>query len=296
MSATKSPSEDRFYPVALVCKAWGIPRSVCYEALARRRDAAPPAKPGPRPLVSDCELAELIRGLLDATEREFGFRGEGSRKLHARLRHAGVAAHKDRVLRVMRENGLLSPSRVGTPRGPRNHDGVITTTRPDVMWGTDATTVATLAEGTAWVFIAVDHCTGECLGIHASPCGNRFEAFEPIRQAIRSSFGTLDNAVAAGVSVRHDNGTQYMSRFFQAELRFYGIASSPSYVRAPEGNGVAERFIRTPKEQLLWVQNFRTIEELRLALHDFADRYNNAWLLARHGYRTPAAVRAQFAA
>lgn len=296
MSATMSTSEDRLYPVALICKAWGIPRSVYYDTLARRRDAAPRAKPGPRPRVTDKELADQIRGLLEVTEREFGFRGEGYRKLHARLRHEGVPAHKDRVLRVMRENGLLSPSRVGSPRGPRTHDGVITTERPDVMWGTDATTVATLAEGTAWVFIAVDHCTGECVGIHASQRGNRFEAFEPIRQAIRTSFGVLDKAAAAGVSARHDNGTQNMSRYFQAELRFYGITSSPSLVRAPEGNGIAERFIRTLKEQLLWVQHFRTVEELHLALHDFAERYNRAWLLARHGSKTPAAVRSQFAA
>ena len=30
---------------------------------------------------------------------------------------------KQRVLRLMREHDLLAPSRVGSPRGPRNHDG-----------------------------------------------------------------------------------------------------------------------------------------------------------------------------
>jgi hypothetical protein len=58
-------------------------------------------------------------------------------------------------------------------------------------------------------------------------------------------------------------------------------------VREPEGNGVAERFIRTLKENLLWVR-----EELRTALVEFATRYNETWLVARHGYRTPAQVRA----
>jgi hypothetical protein len=43
-----------------------------------------------------------------------------------------------------------------------------------------------------------------------------------------------------------------MSDDFQAELAFLGMASSPSFVREPEGNGVAERFIRTLKENLLW--------------------------------------------
>lgn len=59
----------------------------------------------------------------------------------------------------------------------------------------------------------------------------------------------------------------------------------------PEGNGCAERFIRTLKEQLLWVRSFETVEELRLALLAFKERYNQQWLVERHGHRTPAAVR-----
>jgi hypothetical protein len=49
---------------------------------------------------------------------------------------------------------------------------------------------------------------------------------------------------------------------------------------------------RTLKENLLWVRTFDTIEELRAALVDFAIRYNETWLVARHGYRTPVQVRA----
>ena len=65
-----------------------------------------------------------------------------------------------------------------------------------------------------------------------------------------------------------------------------------AFVREPEGNGCVERFIRTLKENLLWVRHFETIEELRLALLDFAAWYNTHWLVARHGHRTPAQVRA----
>jgi putative transposase len=54
-------------------------------------------------------------------------------------------------------------------------------------------------------------------------------------------------------------------------------------VREPEGNGVAERFIRTLKENLLWVRTFDTIEELRAALLEFARHYNETWRVARHG-------------
>jgi len=48
-----------------------------------------------------------------------------------------------------------------------------------------------------------------------------------------------------------------MSGDFQDEIKCLGIEASPSFVREPEGNGVAERFIRTLKENLLWVRSFR---------------------------------------
>src|SRR3954452_9104158 len=84
---------------------------------------------------------------------------------------------------------------------------------------------------------------------------------------------------------------QYMSDAFQQELTFLGIESSPAFVRAPEGNGCAERFICTLKENLLWVRTFDTVEELRQALLDFREIYNTTWLIERHGFQTPAAVR-----
>ena len=84
---------------------------------------------------------------------------------------------------------------------------------------------------------------------------------------------------------------QYMSDHFQKEIAFLGIESSPAFVRAPEGNGCAERFIRTLKENLLWVRHFETIEELRQALLAFRETYNETWLIERHGYLTPSQFR-----
>ena len=82
-----------------------------------------------------------------------------------------------------------------------------------------------------------------------------------------------------------------MSDDFQGELAFLGMTSSPSFVREPEGNGVAERFIRTLKENLLWVRTFTTLAELVEALQEFRRRYNEQWLIGRHGYRTPSQAR-----
>jgi transposase InsO family protein len=195
------------------------------------------------------------------------------------------------VLRLMRTHQLLAPSRQGHPHGPKAHDGTIIPAQVDTMWGTDMTSTFTRQEGQVAIFIAVDHCSAECVGIHAAKQGTRFEALEPIRQGVRTAYGAFGQDIAQGLLLRHDHGSQYMSHMFQEELTFLGITSSPAFVREPEGNGCAERFIRTLKENLLWLQSFDTVEELRLALHEFQRQYNETWLIGRHGYKAPAQVR-----
>jgi putative transposase len=268
MSRTVSPASGKPYGLAMVCRAWRLARSGVYR---RRAPAAPGPRrrPGPVGPMPDGVLVEAIRQVLAASP----FHGEGHRKVWARLRHGGIRTSRRRVLRLMREHDLLAPSRTGSPRGPRNHDGTIIPDGVDMMWGTDLTTTIT-GEGQAAVFVAVDHCSAECVGIHAAGQATRFEALEPIRQGVRCNFGAFGKDIAQGLAVRHDHGSQYMAHAFQKELAFLGIESSPAFVRAPEGNGCAERFIRTLKENLLWVRTFDTVEDLRQALLAFRETYN----------------------
>jgi transposase InsO family protein len=285
MSRTASLSSGRPYGVAAVCRIWRVARATLY----RHRTPARPVplrRPGPAGPMADPDLVEEIRRLLHDTP----FHGEGHRVVWARLRMDSIRTSKRRVLRLMRENALLAPSRAGSPRGPRAHDGTIIPDAVDVMWGTDLTTTVT-GQGQAAVFVAVDHHSAECVGIHAALRATRFEALEPLRQGVRRHFGAFAKDIARGLALRHDHGSQYMAEDFQKELRFLGIESSPAFVRAPEGNGCAERLIRTLKENLLWVRTFDSVEDLRVALLEFRETYNTTWLIERHGFRPPAAIR-----
>lgn len=291
MSQTRSPSTGRSYSLQRVCRVWKRPRSTVY--WRRKRNAARPElrpvprKRGPMGPCSDETLTDHIRQVL----ADSPFYGEGYRKIWARLRFKGIRTSQDRVRRLMREHGLQAPHRAGHPRGPKAHDGTIVAERPDQMWGTDLTTTVTVQAGQVAVFAAVDHCTGECVGLHAAKRATRFEALEPIRQGVRESFGSFGQNVASRLTLRHDHGSQYLSGDFQSEIAFLGITSSPAFVRQPEGNGCVERFFRTLKENLLWVRTFQTLEELRLALLEFKQTYNEQWILERLGYRTPAQAR-----
>ena len=289
MSCAVSPSTNKPYGVLRVVSVWNLARSGFYAARARIANPREAAKRGPK-VLSDDELLSLIRKQLE----EPHFTGEGYRKVWARLRFAGTRTSKERVLRVMRENQLLSPSRQPQPRSTNPYEGTILAERPDRMWGTDATGTITLRDGAVTVFAALDHCTNECVGIHGVKRATRFEALEPIRQGVREYFGGFAAQAAVGLSLRHDHGSVYMSDDFQSEIRFLGIESSPAFVRQPEGNGCIERFFRTLKEQLLWVRRFNDLDELQAALAEFRDRYNQHWIVGRLGYRTPAQARRDF--
>jgi putative transposase len=285
MSQAPSPSTAQPYGLARVCRVWGIARSTVY--WQRREHSTPGTRRGPMGPCTDDDLVAAIRRVL----QEASFPGEGYRKVWARLRHRGIRTSPRRVLRLMRAHQLLAPTRQGHSHGPQAHDGTIITEHVDTMWGTDMTATFTRQEGQVAIFIAVDHCSAECVGIHAAKQGTRFEALEPIRQGVHSHFGAFAQDIAYGLVLRHDHGSQYMSHVFQEELTFLGITSSPAFVREPEGNGCAERFIRTLKENLLWLKTFDTVEALRLALHEFQRQYNETWLIGRHGYKAPAQVR-----
>lgn len=287
MSQATSISTGKAYGLARVCRIWGLSRSTVY--WQRRHEATPGRRRGPQGFYPDTELTAQIRAELAGRP----FHGEGYRKIWAGLRAKGIRTSPTRTLRLMRENALLAPTRTGHPHGPKAHDGMIKTQHVDEMWGTDMTTTLTTKEGNAAIFFAIDHSSLEVVGIHAAKRGTRFEALEPIRQGVRHSFGAFGKDVAKGLTLRHDHGSQFIADDFQNEIKFLGIKDSASYVREPQGNGIAERFVRILKENLLWVRSFDTVEELRLALLAFKDTYNRQWRIGRHGYRSPAQVREQ---
>ncbi len=112
------------------------------------------------------------------------------------------------------------------------HDGTIMTDRVDQMSGTEMTQTVTTGEG-VYVFIAVDHCSGELVGNHASSSASRWKALEPIRQGVAKHFGAVTESVAAGLILRHDNGSNYLADDFQDAIEFLGTESSPAFVRQP---------------------------------------------------------------
>ena len=293
MSATTSATTGRRYGLERVCRMWERSRSALYARRARARRlerGARPARRGPTPALSDAQLLAAIRRDLARSP----FQGEGHRKVHARLRILdGVRVARTRVLRVMRAHGLLSPHR-GRQGDPQAHDGTIVTAAPYVMWGTDGVRVFTAEDGWVWTFAAVDHWNAECVGWHVCKVGSRFAALEPVAQGLGRRYGSVEADVARGLALRMDHGSQYLSDHFLNQLRYWGIHPSFGFLEEPETTGVVERWNRTLKEQAIYGRVFQNLADVRTAVAEFVERYNQRWRLEKLAYQTPLEAREEY--
>ena len=290
MSCTTSSDIGKPYGIKRVCWIWGQPRSSFYSArlgCQLERDRIPAGKRGPKALIGDLELLGMVKADLDASP----FQGEGHRKVWARLRiRDGVRVGRKRVLRIMRENNLLSPSR-GRRGSAILHDGQIVTQAPNVMWGTDGARVFTVNDGWVWIFSVVDHWNAECMGSHVCKYGTRFAALEPISQGIMAIAGSVGPDAGRGLALRMDHGTQYLSDHFLKQIKYWGVSPSFAFVEQPQTNGVAERFNKTLKEQAIYGRIFHSLEDVRQAVGEFVERYNDQWLVEKNGFKSPRQAR-----
>ena len=212
----------------------------------------PPRRPGPN-------------GRCGAGEASPTFRGEGHRKVWARLRLAGVIQARRPARPVAgRLARRPAPRRHHHPRHHRHEVG----NRPDHRGRPKAKSRSSSPR------------LAECVGC---PPGHPLRGARPSARAYAATSTALParSPPASRFATTTDRNTWPTSN----ELAFLGIESSPAFVRAPKGNGCAERFIRTLKENLLWVRTFATTEELRLALLAFRETYNG--LIERHGFKSP---------
>lgn len=287
MSASSSTATGRVYGVQRVCAAWAYPRATYYATKPDKQLPLKTGKRGPKTTLDDAALLGLIRADLASSP----FRGEGHRKVFGRLRYVGGhRVGRNRILRLMRLHQLLSPHRTAKATA-KAHDGRITTDAPNVRWATDGAKIWTSDDGWLWLFIAIEHWNGECLGHHVCKRGDRFAAYEPVAQAISYLFGSSAADAARGVELRHDHGSQYLTDYFQGQSRYHGFTPSYAFVGEPETNGVVERFNRTIKEQIIHGRTYRNRDELAAAVTTFVQTYNREWRLEKLRYKSPIEAR-----
>lgn len=272
------------YPVRMILRVINY-SSAAYYGVAKDNQM----KRGPVTALADEELKVAIK----ETMKLIPFYGTGYKKIHARMQrelsNKGYSVGKNRVFRLMKEDDLLNKAPGGSGSS-RIHDGKITTDTPDVMWGTDGKKFFTRQDGWCWLFDVADHFNSEIIGYSVIKHGDRFEATRAVQNAIRARYGCLEKAIAAGLTVRCDLGSQYTSKYFMDTMKFYEVEISHSWARSPECNGIIERFHRTIDDQVFKMNDFETIEDAEEAIRRFVVLYNNEWQLERLNYKSPIEV------
>ena len=153
------------------------------------------------------------------------------------------------------------------------------------MWGTDGVRVFTVDDGWGWIFTAVEHWNAECVGWHVCKRGDRFAALQPISMGLAGLYGSTAAGAARGLALHH--GSQYLSDHFTNQIKFWGIQPSYAFVAEPQTNGVAERFNRTLKEQIIHGRIYRTSRSCGTP----PKLYNAQWIVEKNGYLSPAQAR-----
>ena len=286
MNGQISESQNRPYPMCMILKIAGLSSAAWYR---RKPDRGDKKRPGPKPMVPDQDLlVEVKREINDSI-----FTGEGYQKIHKRMQVRGIISAKKRVNRVMRENQWLSPTRPKLNIVKDEHKGKIITELPNRMWGTDGKKFFTLTEGWCWLFSVIDHCNDEIIAWYSAKIGDRFAAMEPVKMAVKQTFGSLDRNICkdTGLFLRSDHGSQYDSNDFQKELLYLNLSYSPAFVRSPQCNGIIERFHRTINEQVFDLWLFDSLEQAQRIIAEFMHNYNHVWILHRLGLKTPVEYR-----
>lgn len=164
---------------------------------------------------------------------------------------------------------------------------------PDTRWSTDLTRIYVEEVGWANLIPVLDNCTRECVGWVFHHRGRAIEAKDAMREAVINRFGSESN-VPEDLELRTDNGSIFLARDFEEQMDEYGIDQTYTPYDCPSANGLAERFIKTVKEECTWHYRFETMEEAEKMIREFIEEYNQERLHSSLDNTPPAVFAGQF--
>lgn len=219
----------------------------------------------------------------------------GYRRVTAELRLQGLIVNHKRVLRVMREDNLLSLRKrkfvvtTDSIHGRLVYPNLIADlapTAPNQVWVADITYIRLLEE---FIFLAVvlDAFSRRVLGWEL---GESLQTSLPLAALNRA---LADRLVPVGIIHHSDQGVQYASAEYVARLQELDFRISMSRKGAPWENGRAESFIKTLKAEEVSLKQYRDIEQARRSIGHFLEEvYNQRRLHSALGYLSPAQFEA----
>lgn len=257
--------------VSLLCATFDLSRAAYYAEARRQRSEAASNDDGKvvtlprRPRHTSAEVVLLrIREVLGRDTAT----AWGVRKVWATLRREGLRVSRRRVHAIMRAHGLVL-ARDSEPGEPaRGHVGV---PEPNRRLATDLTTVWTRRDGVVALVPTID-CGDRTAVIEVTKDQHGPAVLASVEAKLIAAFGTPEN-VPDGVELRTDHGSQYTGADCEALCKHWKLHHTFAPVGRPTGNAVVERFIRTLKEELIWLRDWDSADELRAAIVTWLHHY-----------------------
>jgi putative transposase len=162
---------------------------------------------------------------------------------------------------------------------------------PNRRLAADFTTVWTKLDGVVAVVPTIDCGCRSVLGMEVTKDQQAPAILASIEQALRESFGS-PSAVPFNLELRSDHGPQYTGADCAELVSRWGLMHTFAPVGRPTGNAVVERFIRTMKEEVIWLRDWNTAAELREALKVWLVKYHTRRAHQSLGWMTPSEYRA----
>lgn len=197
--------------------------------------------------------------------------------------------NKKRVYRLLGENDLLVKGNEKLRAKRTSRQSKPRPNRPDSWWGVDMTKILT-EEGWAYLVVVNDWFTKKILGAFVGERSCAADWLEAVNRAVCRQFPKgIREQENLELNLMSDNGTQPTSLTFMRECRALGIKQSFTAYANPKGNADTERLIRTVKEELCWLREWSSVEELAIEIEKFVEYFNEQYLHSALGYKTPNA-------
>jgi transposase InsO family protein len=210
----------------------------------------------------------------------------GSPRLYRELKDQGFKAGRNRIARLMRENGLVAtrPKRVrkttdsshSQPVAENVLDRKFDVPGPNRAWVTDITYIWTW-EGWLYLAVVIDLFSRRVVGWSMA----EHMRLELVLNALQMALG--ERLTDGGLLVHHsDRGSQYASETYRDTLAQQGIVCSMSRKGNCWDNAVAESFFATLKKELIARDSWPTRRSARSAIHEYITLFYNS--RRRHSY------------
>ena len=280
------------YGVEPICHVLPIAPSTYFRRKAEQRD---PTRRSARALRDDV-LRAIIRRIYEENHRVYG-----PRKVWKQMWREGLHEARCRIRRLMRELGLMGAVRgrawttttqsATVPERPGDLvDRNFTATRPNQLWVSDLTYVATW-RGFVFVAFVIDVFARRIVGWRVSSSLRTDLVLDALEQAIYDRCGTA----LEGLIHHSDRGTQYLSMRYTDRLADAGIAPSVGSRGDSYDNALAESLIGLFKTEVIRsLGPWKHLEAVEFATLDWVDWFNHRRLLEPIGDVPPAEYEARY--